>query len=118
MSKFDFEIFRDDIDFLAVSKERYSKEEAIAVAQRELCGHDCSKCKEACFFGVSNAFVRWRVGWNDEHERCAGWWLETQEGPRCCPVWMFHVTDDPQKDVFPDWYDLTCEYTAPWREER
>lgn len=84
MSKFDFDAFTGDYP-VAVSKERYTEQEAIEIAKREL-GVD----KVTMFDG----YVRWCFG-TDPDDPCAkprnAWWLDIGKNyPKgCCPVWAF-----------------------------
>lgn len=87
MSKFDYEIFYGGFDELAVSKQRYSKEEAIKIAKEEL------KYRKHKYLAVGNAFVRHRAGQDENYEPCVGWWLEYKEHKRSCPCWVFHTTN-------------------------
>ena len=84
MSKFDFGTFIGGYDEFAASKEKYTKEQAIQLY--------CIECNitEGTKIAVMDAFVRHRVGWNEDNERCCGWWLEYREHPRSCPVYAFH----------------------------
>jgi hypothetical protein len=87
MSKFDYNVFYGGYDAVAVSKEKYSKEEAIEIAKQELrpCGTD------SYTLAIGNGFVRHRAGVNEDGEPCVGWWLEYSGHKRSCPVWVFHV---------------------------
>lgn len=88
MSKFDFEPFTGDYP-IAISRERYTEQEAIEIAKREL-GTD----KVAMFTG----YVRYGFGVDDD-DPCAkprnDWWLTISKGcPKgCCPVWAFCEED-------------------------
>lgn len=88
MSKFDFNIFYGGYDSLAVSKERYTREEAIEIAKREL---ELPNRKTPYYLCVGDAFVRHRVGTNEDNERCVGWWIEYKEYTRSCPCYVFHI---------------------------
>lgn len=84
MSKFDFDAFTGDYP-LAVSKERYTEQEAVEIAKREL-GVDEVE--------IFTGYVRWCFG-NDHDDPYSKprntWWLTICGGcPRgCCPVWAF-----------------------------
>lgn len=84
MSKFDFGAFTGDYP-VAVSKERYTEQEAIEIAKREL-GEE----KVTVFDG----YVRFGFG-TDPDDPCAKprntWWLDIGKNcPKgCCPVWAF-----------------------------
>lgn len=84
MSKFDYGTFCGGYDDFAVSKEKYTKEQAIELYCIE---HGISKDTK---IAITNAFVRHRVGWDEDNERCCGWWLEYKEHSRSCPVYAFH----------------------------
>lgn len=92
-SKFDFSSFVGGYDVFAVSKQRFTKEEAIALALREKDWQD-----DKCFIAVGNAFVRHRAGVDECGERVVGWWLEYEEHSTSCPVWCFHTVKDPSHD--------------------
>lgn len=87
MSKFDYDIFYGGVDDLGVSKEKYTKEEAIKIAMVELEQHNTN----GLFLAISDAFACHRAGVNEDNEPCVGWWLEYQERKRSCPVYAFHV---------------------------
>lgn len=87
MSKFDYELFYGGYDDLAVSKQRYSKEQAIEIARAELSYH---KHK---YLAIGSGYARHRAGVNEDGEPCVGWWLEYKEHKRSCPCWIFHTTD-------------------------
>jgi len=86
MSKFDYDVFWGGYDRLAVSKEKYSKDEAINLAKFELAVVDGKPYDLA----IGSAFVRHRAGVNEDYEPCVCWWLEYTEHKRSCPVWVFH----------------------------
>lgn len=87
MSKFDFYGFTGDYP-VAVSKERYTEQEAIEIAKRELGADDVS---------IFNGYVRYGYG-VDSDDPCAkarnSWWLIIPGicgyvPKRGCPVWAF-----------------------------
>lgn len=84
MSKFDFDSFTGDYP-VAVSKERYTEQEAIEIAKREL-GEDSVT--------MFDGYVRFGFG-TDPDDPCAKprntWWLDIGKNcPKgCCPVWAF-----------------------------
>ena len=98
MSKFDYEKFYGYEDILAISKEKYTKEEAIKIARAEF-EHSRK------YLAIGNGFVRHRAGVNEDGEPCVGWWLEYTEHKRSCPCWIFHVTDDKN-----EWCNKDYEY--------
>ena len=87
MSKFDYSTFYGGDDSLAVSKEKYTKEQAIEIAKDEMEGF-----KKPYFIAIGEAFARHRAGRNEDGEPSVGWWLEYKENKRSCPVWCFHKT--------------------------
>lgn len=89
MSKFDYCSFYGGYDQLAVSKEKYTKEQAIEIAKVEL---ELPYHKKPYYLCVCDAFVRHRAGRNEDNEPCVGWWLEYQEYNRSCPCWAFHTS--------------------------
>ena len=71
MSKFDYMNFWGDcIETLAVSKEKYTKEQAIEVAKIEL-----ESIGKPYYIAVGNGYVRHRAGVNEDGEPCVCWWL-------------------------------------------
>lgn len=88
MSKFDYESFIGG--YLAVSKEKYSKEEAIEIAKIEL-----ESISKPYYIAVGTGYVRHRAGINEDNEPQVGWWLEYKEHMRSCPAWVFHRTSNP-----------------------
>jgi len=87
MSKFEFMNFYGGYDDFAVSKQRYSKEEAIKIAKEEL------KHRKHKYLAVGDGYVRHRAGVNEDNEPCVGWWIEYKEHKRSCPCWIFHTTN-------------------------
>lgn len=87
LSKFDYGDFYGgyaDERFFAVSAQRFTKEEAECLFQRE-CGP--AKCYE-----TGTASVVWRAGRNEDNDPVVGWWLDFEHDgtePRYCPVWLF-----------------------------
>lgn len=83
MSTFDYDAFTGDYP-LAVSKERYTKEEAITLAKYELDVENIT---------VQDGYVRYGFG-VDVDDPCAkpynNWWLHLGANcPKgCCPVWV------------------------------
>lgn len=99
MSKFDYDIFMDSIDTLAVSKEKYTKEQAIEVAKQEL------DIKVYEYLAVGSAFVRYRYGVDLDGEKHSCWWLEYYKHSRSCQVWVFHLTNNLN-----EWCNKKYEY--------
>jgi len=86
MSKFDYGTFFGGYDNFAVSKEKYTKEQAIELYCVE---HSIPKGTK---IAVMDAFVRHRIGWNEDNERCCGWWLEYKEHSRSCEDHIYDET--------------------------
>lgn len=95
MSKFDYGIFYGGYDKLAVSKERYTKEEAIEIAKRELAWYNS---ETPYYLSIGDGFVRHRAGRNEDGEPCVGWWIEYKECKRSCSCWVFHTIEAVLKD--------------------
>ncbi|MCH3943046.1 MAG: hypothetical protein LKE37_05085 [Atopobiaceae bacterium] len=86
VSKFDHEAFiGEGGTFYAVSKERYSLEEATAIAEREL------ECPVVLL--EVDWVARHRAGIDDWGDPRVGWWLDDGPLPRSCPVWSFEPRD-------------------------
>ena len=85
-SKFDHEYFYDD-DFneLAISKQKYTKEEAIKVAKDYF-----GTRKESFYLAIGNNFTRHRVGRDSFGDRISGWFLEGYDCNKSCPVYTVH----------------------------
>lgn len=84
MSKFDYDAFTGDYP-LAVSRERYTEQEAIEIAKFEL-GVDEVE--------IFTGYVRWRFGVDHDSldlKPRNTWWLTISKGyPKgSCPVWAF-----------------------------
>lgn len=90
ISKFDFTSFVGGYDSFAVSKQKYTKEEAIEIAKAEYFYQDDG------YIGIGDGFVRHRAGVNEDGEKVVGWWGEYEEYERSCPVWMFHYSKSPK----------------------
>lgn len=87
MSKFDYDAFTGDYYHVAVSKERYTEQQAFEIARRELGVDDIKKY---------DGYVRYGYGIDDD-DISEGvrntWWLTLSHKcpKRCCPVWAFRV---------------------------
>ena len=83
-SKFDFELFYGDWgNWLGISKQRYTKEQAIELWERER----MMKFDEKIHV-VEDAFVRYRFGTDMDGNHMSGWWLEWKDyGSKSVPVW-------------------------------
>jgi hypothetical protein len=100
MSKFDYDTFDGGYDSLAISKEKYTKEEAIKIAKVEL-NYGVKHREKMPYIAIGEGFVRHRAGVNEDGEPCVGWWLEYHEHKRSCPAWVFHnarTTDEHFKN--------------------
>lgn len=82
MSKFDYGIFYGGYYDLAVSKEKYTKEEAIEIAKVELAWH---KSETPYYLCIGDGFARHKPGRNEDGECCVEWWLEYEGRKRSCP---------------------------------
>ena len=86
-SKFEYSAFMDDCGmfrWFAVSKQKYTQEEAYEIFERET-DERAANCR------IPDCAVVWRAGIVDG-ERYVSWWLEldaTGTEPRHCPVWAF-----------------------------
>lgn len=86
MSKFDFDAFNGDYP-IAVSKERYTEQEAIEIAKRELGAEEIE---------IFSGYVRFCFGTDEPGEKHRNtWWLTISKGcpKRCCPVWAFCIKE-------------------------
>lgn len=97
MSKFDYDIFHGGFDELAVSKQRYNKEQAIEIAKQEFEYH------KSKYVAIGDGFARHRAGINEDNEPCVGWWLEYKEHKRSCPCWVFHTTNNKDETFKEDY---------------
>mgnify|MGYP000846022721 CR=1 FL=1 len=100
MSKFTFEVFCGGYDSLAVSKERYTREQAIEIAKDEIgyAGRDYA-------LAIGDCFVVHRAGINEDGEPCVGWWLEYSQRNRSCPAWAFHIAHSPANHCLENGYE-------------
>lgn len=90
MSKFDFGSFIGGYDDFAVNSEKYSYKEAVEIFKQEYACENDIIGTGAGEYSVSNAFVKWRVGVDEDHKPCACWWLEYEKRPKgSCPVYTF-----------------------------
>ncbi len=103
LSKFNYETFFEDSRTLFVaSKQRFTLEQATELAE--------------FYFGSKTGvklhregYVRHRAGINDEGDACVGWWLEDEQGPKSCPVWIF------EECFAPDLPPLKNKFNEPGR---
>lgn len=89
MSKFDYNTFYGGYDSLAVSKQKYTKKQAIEIAKIEL-----ERVEKPYYIAVGEGYVRHRAGVDEDGEPRVCWWLEYSEHKRSCPCWVFHVDAD------------------------
>ena len=83
-SKFDFSSFYGDWgNWLGISKQRYTRQQAIELWEREWMMTFDEKRHV-----VEDAFVRYRFGRTEDNEPCSGWWLEWKDyGSKSVPAW-------------------------------
>jgi hypothetical protein len=87
MSKFDFDYFvGGGYDCFAVSKEKYTKEQALEIVKEQL----EDEWKGYKYLFIRDAYVRHRAGISEDNEPVVGWWLEYKEHKRSCHVYAFH----------------------------
>lgn len=99
LSKFDRGAFFGGYDQLAISKQRYTKEQAIEQAKLEY------EHKETGYIAIGNGYARHRAGVNEDGEKCVGWWLEYEEHSRSCPCWVIHWCKDIETNIFAKDYE-------------
>lgn len=87
LSKFDYDWYYGDLHCLAVSKQRYTKEQAIDIARREFKYEYGAPCEVV----VLDGFVRHQAGITEDGDPFVGWWLMFEDGARRCPVWVFET---------------------------
>lgn len=106
LSKFDYGVFSDGgRAYVAVSKQRYTFDEAVAIAGSAL-GVDYSNSGSVPY---NEALVMHRAGVNEYGEKTVGWWLEHKERPkRSCPCWVFPA------QLYDDFISVgnVCKYNA------
>lgn len=108
MSKFEYmNFYGDDGNELAISKEKYTKDEAIKIAEIEF------EDNGAKYLAIGNGWVRHRAGIDDWGEPCVGWWLEGTEYKRSCPCWVIHITDNKDEWHSKD-YCYHCGQKLDW----
>lgn len=106
MSKFDFGCFCGGYDYFAVSKEKYTKEEAAKLFKGE-----CMINDETITVAITgDAWVRHRAGRNEDNEKCVGWWLEYEDYGRNCPVWACHFAKNDELKKYPKHITDNYEY--------
>ena len=98
MSKFDYNHFYGGYDTFAVSKEKFTKEEAIEIAKVEM-----KHINKPYYIAMGNGYVRHRAGVYEDNEPCVGWWLEYKEHKRSCPCWVFHRTTNIEEQNHEDY---------------
>ncbi|MCI8999658.1 MAG: hypothetical protein HFJ26_01675 [Clostridia bacterium] len=85
VSKFNYDVFYDEEGqcIIAVSKQKYSKEQAVELAKRELNTEKIIPSEE-------EMYVRYGLGTMDE-EKKQGYWLECRKTKISIPVWSFKI---------------------------
>ncbi len=81
-SKFDYDAFIGDEYLIAVSKKRYTKEEAAEIAKREF-------MTDSVEYEPEFGWVYCGFGTNDDGENFHDWWLVRYKPRIGCPVWVF-----------------------------
>ena len=89
MSKFEYARFVGGDESFAVNAEKYTKEEAIALADDEI-GWGPGEYSLL----ITRIFVRHRAGLNEDNEPVVGWWLEDKQHKRSCPVYAFRASEN------------------------
>ena len=83
MSKFDVSLFySDDLNYIAFSKEKYTKEQAIEQARKEI-------FPEHPVMMSPDFTVRWQAQGSVDGKPYVGWYLMPEKLKRCCEVWAF-----------------------------
>lgn len=93
MSKFDYELFVDtysDERCLAVSKQRYTEQQAVEIAKRALDVENVTLSNDFSDF----CYVYRGFGTNYDGENYNGWWLVDYKPKRGCPVWVFSAVEE------------------------
>lgn len=94
MSKFDYGFFSGGDENFAVNAEKYTKEQAIKIANEEI-GE-----RGEYWLLLSDSFVCHRAGINEDNQPTVGWWLEYTKRKRSCPVFAFRaMMSDPSQDT-------------------
>ena len=83
MSKFNYNAFYDEEGqcTIGISKQKYSKEQAIEIAKRELDTEEIIECD-------ADMYVRYGLGTLDGEKRQC-YWLEYKKTKISSPVWAF-----------------------------
>ena len=76
---------QEGLIFFAVSKEKYTKQEAIELFKNEF------NIKIGDMIEITSAWVKHRAGVNENNEPIVGWWIEYEDNKRNCPAWVMHV---------------------------
>lgn len=85
MSKFDYDLFICDEIYLAVNKERYTEQQAVEIAKRELHVENVK---------MLDGYVYYGFGIIDDEEKYNGWWLTFEKPKRGCSVWAFFAVEE------------------------
>ena len=107
MSKFDYGIFFGGDDTLAVSKEKYSREQAIEIAKAEI-------CDGIRYLYVGNGYVRHRAGVDEDYKPCVCWWLEYTEHKRSCPCFVFHASNSNDQNFRSEYEMIDLQEEKKW----
>lgn len=81
MSKFDFSSFYGGYGDFAVNSQKFTKEQAINIFEKQTDSHVGNKRED---YAISTAWVRHRAGVNEDGEPQVGWWLEYQDKQLPC----------------------------------
>ena len=93
MSKFAWQGFIGGYDNFAVSKEKFTLDEAVKIAKRELGVDNTSKG----YLAIGNCYCRYRFGRLEDGEPTSGWWLEYECKPRSVECWCFHLASTKEE---------------------
>lgn len=89
MSKFTYGMFYGGGErFFVVSKEKYTKEQAIELAMSEMVTSE----DVGFYLSVEDMYITHRAGIDEDGYPVVAWWLEDFKRPkRSVPVWMFEI---------------------------
>ena len=100
MSKFDYGHFVGGDERFAVNAEKYTKEEAVALADGEI-----GRGSGEYTLLVTRIYVRHRAGINEDNEPVVGWWLEDRQYKRSCPVYAFRASENDLSHLNSEYYE-------------
>lgn len=91
-SSFDSDIFysEDFCNVAGLSKQRYTKEEAVEAWKTKLFGEDLPHV-------IEDAFIRHRAG-SIEGKPTVGWWLEFEEYKTSVPAWYVRKKEEWEEE--------------------